>query len=380
MVFRQRRECALRCGVVRRDHEKQSRLHYTSETAAGYRREGRVGAFRYRTSRGEFVTKPGELERIRKLAIPPAWTQVWISASPHGHLQATGRDARGRKQYRYHPVWREQQEQTKFQHMLEFGAALPALRRRVARDLKGPPDVRTTVLAAVVRLLELTLIRVGNEEYARKNHSYGLSTLRNRHVKVHGKTMEFHFRGKSGRIHRVEARDRRVAAVVRRLHDLPGQELFQYRNSEGRLVALSSGEVNDYLRETTGRDITAKDFRTWAGSLEAARLLGFSREKDSKWNKSAVATIISQVATKLGNTPAICRRSYIHPELIVAYLDLATKWPLAQSATENSTRAKRAHERSFMQFLRKLRRKKPVSLTGALQRSLALPRAIAAAK
>lgn len=255
----------------------QSRLHYTAANAVGYERIGSIGAFRYRKKKGGFVTSPDELDRIRKLAIPPAWTEVWISTSPNSHLQATGHDVRGRKQYRYHPVWRESQEQTKFQHMLEFGAALPALRRQVARDLLGSPDSRPTVLAAVVRLLELTLIRVGNEEYVRQNHSYGLSTLRNRHVKVHGKTLQFHFRGKSGRMHEVEVHDGRAAAVVRRMHHLPGQELFQFRNAEGRLISVTSGDVNDYLRQTTGRDITAKDFRTWVASVEAARLLGASR-------------------------------------------------------------------------------------------------------
>lgn len=355
------------------------RLHYTSANAPGYKRVGRPGAFRYQKKGGDFITAPQEKDRIRKLAIPPAWTEVWIAASPHGHLQATGRDARGRKQYRYHTVWREGQEQTKFQHMLEFGAALPALRRRVKRDLLGAPDSRATVLATAVRLLELTLIRVGNEEYVRQNHSYGLSTLRNRHVKVRGKTLQFHFRGKSGRMHEVEVEDRRAAAVIRRMHDLPGQELFQYRNVDGKLLSLTSGDVNDYLRETTGRDITAKDFRTWSASLEAARLLGISRERDPSWTKNAVKTVIAEVAAKLGNTPAICRRSYIHPELITRYLEREAGWPINQASKGNGSTAKRAFEKSFMRFLRKLRQRKPLSLTQSLQRSLALPRMAAAA-
>ena len=358
---------------------ERSGIHYTSADAIGYKRLGHGRRFRYLKRSGGFVTGKNEIDRIRKLAIPPAWTEVWISASPHGHLQVTGRDARGRKQYRYHPIWRERQEQTKFEHMLEFGAALPALRRQVARDLKGAPDSRETVLAVVVRLLELTLIRVGNEEYVRENHSYGLSTLRNRHVRVHGKTLQFHFRGKSGRIHQVEVHDRRAAAVVRRLHDLPGQELFQYRRSDGRLVALTSGEVNDYLRQTTSRDITAKDFRTWAASLEAARLLGLSRERDAKWTKSTVNTIIAEVAEKLGNTPAICRRSYIHPDLIGTYLKREAEWPISLHAMKNSSSTKRAFEKSFIRFLRKLRRTKPMSLRQSLKRSLAFPRMHAAA-
>lgn len=359
--------------------QEPSRLHYSTAGAAGYRRIGSLKAFRYRKPDGKFVTRASEIERIRKLAIPPAWTNVWISASPQGHLQATGRDARGRKQYRYHAVWRERQEQTKFQHMLEFGVALPRLRRQVARDLHGAPDSRRTVLAAVVRLLELTLIRVGNEEYVRQNHSYGLSTLRNRHVRVRGKMLQFHFRGKSGRMHQVEVHDRRVAAVVRRLHDLPGQELFQYRNTNGHLVSLTSGDVNDYLRHTTGRDITAKDFRTWAASLEAARLLGLSRQRDTAWTKRSVNIIIADIAAKLGNTPAICRRSYVHPELIVAYLKRDAEWPMNGDPEKSGSRAKRAFEKSFMRFLRALRRKKPASLSQSLERSIEVPRMARAA-
>lgn len=350
--------------------ESSSRLHYTSANAAGYQRSGRVGAFRYKKQNGGFVRTAGEIERIRHLAIPPAWTDVWISTSPHSHLQATGRDARGRKQYRYHPVWRESQERTKFQHMLEFGAALPALRRQVARDLAGPPEAKATVIATVVRLLELTLIRVGNEEYVRQNHSYGLSTMRNRHVKVRGRKLQFHFRGKSGRMHEVEVFDRRAAAVVRRLHELPGQELFQYRGADGELTPLTSGEVNDYLRAVTGHDITAKDFRTWSASLEAARLLGLSRERDPAWTKAVVNTIIAEVAAKLGNTPAICRRSYVHPELIVAYLRREDAWPIVHPPGAGGARSKHAFEKSFIRFLRKLGRAKPVSLGHALKRSL----------
>ncbi len=357
------------------------RLHYGSATEAGFHRVGHLGSFRYRKRAGAWIRKPAELERIRKLAIPPAWTDVWIAASAVSHLQATGRDARGRKQYRYHPVWREKQEQTKFQHMLEFGAALPALRRQVAHDLAGPKDSRATVIATVVRLLELTLIRVGNEEYVRQNHSYGLSTLRTRHVEVRGQKLRFHFRGKSGRMHEVEIHDRRTAAVIRKMHDLPGQELFQYRDSTGRLVSVDSGDVNDYLRQATGRDITAKDFRTWSASLEAARLLGLSRERDAKWTKSSVNAIVAQVAAKLGNTPAICRRSYIHPELITAYLRRDDGWPIHRQSGGGGLRLKRAFEKSFMRFLRTIRRRKPISLQQALKRSLALPRrAVAAGK
>ncbi|HSS39297.1 MAG TPA: DNA topoisomerase IB, partial [Polyangia bacterium] len=271
------------------------------------------------------------------LAIPPAWTDVWICADPQGHIQATGRDARGRKQYRYHPRWREERDSTKYSRMIAFGQALPSLRRRIAADLRLPGLPRRKVLATVVRLLETTFMRVGNEEYARSNKSFGLTTLKDRHVDIRPSEVRFHFRGKSGVIHDVAVHDRAVARIVRRCRDLPGQELFQYLDQDGQPATIDSADVNEYIREATGHDFTAKDFRTWAGTVLAATALqevdaaaellaarGRGRERKSGPRKPTprdVSRAIEQVAQRLGNTPAVCRKCYVHPDVITAYLD-----------------------------------------------------------
>lgn len=297
-------------------------LRYVSDTQPGIRRVGRGKGFSYLGSDGERVTDKNVLDRIASLSIPPAWTDVWICASPRGHLQATGRDDKGRKQYRYHPRWRAVRDEVKYDRMIAFGQALPKIRKRTEADLSLHGLPREKVLAVVVQLLEGTLIRVGNEEYARDNRSYGLTTLRNRHVDINGSALTFEFNGKGGKRHAVDIRDRRLARVVSRLRDLPGQELFQYLDEDGTRHSIGSEEVNAYLREITGQDFTAKDFRTWAGTVLAARALdeigAFHGDAEAKRN---VVAAIEAVAKKLGNTPTICRKCYVHPAVIDAYLE-----------------------------------------------------------
>ena len=297
-------------------------LRYMTDAQHGIRRQ-RVGSgFRYLDATSRTVRDAETLARIRSLAIPPAWTDVWIAADERGHVQATGRDARGRKQYRYHARWREVRDENKYDRMIAFAAALGRIRRRTKLDLAKPGLPREKVLAAAVQLLEKTRIRIGNEEYARANGSFGLTTLHNRHVNVRGRRVTFRFRGKSGREHLVDLEDPRLAAVVRRCRDLPGQELFAYFDDAGEVQQIGSADVNEYLREISGSDFTAKDFRTWAGSLLALQALerspGFGSVAEAKRN---VVAATESVARTLGNTKAVCRKSYIHPALIDAYLD-----------------------------------------------------------
>jgi DNA topoisomerase-1 len=297
-------------------------LRYVGDGRPGIRRVRSGKGFRYVDPDGKPVRDESTLARIRSLVIPPAWTDVWICPLPLGHLQATGRDARGRKQYRYHPRWRATRDENKYDRMLAFGRALPAIRARVDADLARQGLPREKVLATVVRLLERTLIRVGNEEYAEQNGSYGLTTLRNRHVQVVGETVYFAFRGKSGVRHRIDVRDRRLARVVKHCRDLPGQELFQYLEAEGTLRAVDSSDVNDYLRAAGGEEFSAKDFRTWAGTVLAAYTLrqqaAFGSQTQAKKN---VAFAIQTVARRLGNTPAVCRKCYVHPAVVEAYFE-----------------------------------------------------------
>jgi DNA topoisomerase IB len=277
----------------------------------------------YTDAAGRPSRDPGDLDRIRRLAIPPAYEDVWICADPRGHLQATGRDARGRKQYRYHPAWRVVRDGTKFERMAEFGAMLPLLRRRLRKDLAAPGHTRPKVLAAILGLLDATGLRVGNDEYARENGSFGITTLRNRHVRFEGNgTLRFRFRGKGGIEHDVGVADRRLAAIVRRCHELPGQRLFQYIDESGEARAIDSGQVNDYLRAITGRTFTAKDFRTWTATRFAVELLcGITIPPDLSEGaaKSCIAGVVRQVAQALRNTPAVCRKSYINPVVFEAW-------------------------------------------------------------
>jgi DNA topoisomerase-1 len=304
-------------------------LRYVSDETPGITRQRRGKAFRYRHPNGSPVRDRPTLGRIRSLAIPPAWGEVWICARDDGHLQATGRDARRRKQYRYHRRWREVRDETKYGRLIPFALALPRIRRRVGRDLALPGLPREKVLATVVRLLETTRIRVGNEEYARENESFGLTTLRERQVQVRGEKLRFRFRGKSGIEHTIELTDRRLAAIVRRVRDLPGEELFRYVDEGGETRRIESEDVNAYLREISGDEFTSKDFRTWAGTVLAARALRalapFASQAEGKRN---IAQAIEAVAKELGNTKAVCRKCYVHPAILESYLEgrLADFW------------------------------------------------------
>jgi DNA topoisomerase I len=301
---------------------KAAHLRYVSDRMPGITRERGNSGFAYRLPDGNVVSDDRTLARIKSLVIPPAWESVWICRLPHGHLQAVGRDAKGRKQYRYHPRWRVVRDESKYDRMLLFGRTLPQIRDRVAADLAKPGLSREKVLAAIVRLLETTLARIGNEEYARSNRSFGLTTLRNRHVRVAGARMSFDFRGKHGIQHHIDLQDRRLAAIVKKCRDLPGQELFQYLDAEGQSHGIGSEDVNDYLREISGEEITAKDFRTWAATNLAAialrELEAFDSQAAAKRN---VLQAVEAVAKLLGNTPAICRKCYIHPAIFEGYLD-----------------------------------------------------------
>ena len=296
-------------------------LHYTTDTDPGITRKRAGKGWSYRDPDGDLVRDRETLDRIRSIVIPPAWHDVWISADPRGHLQATGRDDRGRKQYRYHPRWNEARGETKYEHTIAFAESLPRLRARVAHDLASPGLSRDKVIATIVSLLEATLIRIGNETYAKENKSYGLTTLRDRHVEVRGERVMFSFRGKSGVEHEIELRDRRLARIVRRCQDLPGQTLFQWVDDDGVRHKIGSDEVNEYLREATGADFTAKDVRTWAGTVLAAHELAtfehpWKSETEAKRNLVAAIRAVSE---RLGNTQAVCRKCYIHPSIITSY-------------------------------------------------------------
>ena len=301
---------------------KASGLSYVTDTTPGITRKSSGKKFRYFDPRGKPLRNPDVLSRIKSLAVPPAWTNVWICPSTNGHLQATGRDAKGRKQHRYHARWREVRDQTKYDRMIAFGHVLPKIRARVEQDLALPGLPRAKVIATVVKLLETTLIRVGNEEYARENKSFGLTTMREQHVEVSGAKIRFAFRGKSGVKFDLDVKDRRLAKIVQRCQDLPGQELFRYIDDDGDLRNVTSNDVNEYLREITQEDFTAKDFRTWAGTVLAARALREIEHFDSPAEaKRNVVSAIESVAKKLGNTRAVCRKCYIHPAVVNSYMD-----------------------------------------------------------
>ena len=297
-------------------------LRYVTDTMPGIRRERRGKAFVFVAPDGQPVLDQEELRRFASLVIPPAWTDVWICASERGHLQVTARDARGRKQYRYHPVYRRVRDETKFGRMLYFSEILQGIRERVEHDIALPGHSREKVLATLVSLLEKTLIRVGTDEYAKENGSYGLTTMKRRHVAVKGATLRFEFKGKSGVPHTVAVADRRIARIVQRCQELPGQELFQYLDDEGRRQSIDAVDINDYLREISGgRDITAKDFRTWAGTMLAAKALReLGPASSDKQAKSNIVKAIDEVAKRLGNTRAVCRKYYVHPALLDAYM------------------------------------------------------------
>jgi DNA topoisomerase I len=313
-------------------------LRYATDARPGISRHRSGRGFSYRDAEGRTIRDPAVLARIRALAIPPAWTDVWICPWPNGHLQARGRDARGRKQYRYHADWHQHRGSNKFDRMLAFSEVLPRIRRRCDADLATRGMSREKVLAAVVRLLELTLIRVGNDEYARLNQSFGLTTLRDRHAKVEGGSVRFRFRGKSGQTHEVGLRDRRLAGLVRRCQELPGQELFQYVDDDGEVRDIDSDDVNGYIREAAGAEFSAKDFRTWAGTVLAYRALRALQPADGEHGaKRNVVEAIRQTADQLGNTPAVARGSYVHPAVLEAYLEGSIPGALVQAAEEQDT-------------------------------------------
>jgi len=340
-------------------------LRYVSDARPGISRERNGDGFAYYMPDGEPVADERQLERIRKLAIPPAWTEVWICPFPNGHLQASGRDARGRKQYRYHARWRDVRDETKYGRMTTFAEALPAIRKQVEEDLqlKGLP--RRKVIAAVVRLLETTFMRVGNAEYAKQNRSFGLTTLRDRHVEIEGSRLRFSFRGKAGKQHTVDVTDRRLASIVKRCQDVPGYELFQYLDGAGERQTIDSADVNQYLREVSGQDFTAKDFRTWAGTVLAALALQEFETFDSETQaKKNIVRAVEGVARQLGNTPAICRKSYVHPAVIDAYRDGLTLGTLQRRTERALTRSEaglKPEEEAVLAFLRECLAREAVS-------------------
>ena len=332
---------------------EQAGLQYVSDQRPSYGRRAKGKHFQYFDTEGKLIRDEQRLLRIKRLAIPPAWTNVWICPSPNGHVQATGRDARGRKQYRYHERWREVRDENKFERLAQFAKALPDIRRRVARDFELPGLPRRKVLATIVRLLERTFIRIGNEEYARENKSFGLTTLKNRHVKVRGAEVRFRFRGKSKRPHEVDVTDRRVAKVIAKCQDLPGQDLFQYVDEDGEVQDITSQDVNEYLRQIAGEDFTAKDFRTWGGTVLAAMALSTQEDfQTKKQAKSNIKTAICAVAELLGNTPAVCRKCYVHPVIVEAYLNQTRIAGLNGSAKTLKQPDLRTAERAVLKFLR----------------------------
>jgi DNA topoisomerase-1 len=330
-------------------------LRYVTDLSPGILRQ-RVGrGFTYVGPNGRRVRNREELARIRSLAIPPAWVNVWICPHARGHIQATGRDARGRKQYRYHPQWRRVRDETKYYRITAFGEALPTIRERVSADLLKEGLPREKVLAAVIRILDTSLLRIGNQEYARMNDSFGLTTLEDRHVDVVGSGLRFRFRGKGGKVHDVAVEDRRLARIVKRCQELPGEELFQYLDDDGEQRSIESEDVNDYLRDISGEEFSAKDFRTWGGTVLAAEALvrhgEFSNQTEAKSN---VVQAIKDVAEELNNTPAVCRSSYVHPEVIEAYLDgsLVGIWREAEESVKDWIEGLRREEAILLVVLK----------------------------
>ena len=337
---------------------QEAGLTYTSDDEPGIRRIRRGRSFEYRDPDGARVRDASTLDRIRALVIPPAWEDVWITTRPRGHLQATGRDARGRKQHRYHARWRETRDADKFDRMVGFARVLPRVRARVARHLRREGLPKEKVVATIVRLLETTFARIGNEEYAKENKSFGLTTLRDRHVEVNGSTVRFLFKGKSGVEVSVGVTDRRVARVIKRCEELPGQNLFQYIDSDGERRNVTSDDVNAYLRETTGEDYTAKDFRTWAATVLAACALrdaaGFESETEAR---RKVVAAIDSVARKLGHTRAVCRKSYVHPAVVDTYMEGGLETALAVTLAKTPARL-RADEAAVLSLLRRRAQRK----------------------
>jgi DNA topoisomerase-1 len=334
---------------------EEAGLRYVSDEQPGYTRKRKGDDFEYFDTEGKRIRDETRLLRLKRLAVPPAYTDVWICPAPNGHIQATGRDARGRKQYRYHERWRETRDENKYARMVVFGKALPKIRRRVNRDLKRRGLPREKVLATVVQLLERTFIRIGNEEYAKENKSFGLTTMRSHHVEATATKLKFSFRGKSGIKHEVDVTDRRLAKIIRQLQDLPGQEVFQYVDEEGEKRKVTSEDVNEYLRDITGDDFTAKDFRTWAGTVLAAMALNAQDAFENKTQaKKNIKDAITAVAKILGNTPTVCRKCYVHPAVLETYLNGAMIEGLKQKTADTLERKRgdlKLEESAVMNFL-----------------------------
>ena len=344
---------------------KAAHCRYVDDTGPGITRVKAGKGFRFVDTAGKTVKSAEVLARIKALVIPPAWTKVWICPQEDGHIQATGRDVRGRKQYRYHARFREVREETKYERMMQFAEALPAIRARIDEDLSKPGLAREKVLATVVRLLEITLIRVGNEEYARENGSFGLTTMRTRHVDITGTSVKFRFRGKSGKEHAVKVHDRRLARVVARCNDLPGEVLFQYLDDDGQRHSVESDDVNAYLHGISGAEFTAKDFRTWAGTVLAAQALKALEVFDTKAAaKKNIVEAVKNVSSRLGNTPSVCRKCYVHPQIFDAYLDghlVAVLQQRAEAELRDSLAALSSEEAAVLMLLRdRLAGKRPV--------------------
>jgi DNA topoisomerase-1 len=336
------------------DSARAAGLRYVYDTRPGITRHRIRSGFRYLGPDDHAVRDKETLARIKSLVIPPAWESVWICPLPNSHLQATGRDARGRKQSRYHPLWRQTRDESKYQHMLAFGATLPIIRKRVEEHLALPGLPREKVLATIVRLLETTFIRIGNESYARENNSFGLTTLRRRHVDIKGSRLTFKFKGKSGVEHTINVTDRRLARIVKTCRDIPGYELFEYLDDDGTPRSIDSTSVNDYLREVSNENFTAKDFRTWAGTVLAAMTLRDFAPCDTQTQlKKNLVDAVKAVAQRLGNTPSVCRKCYIHPAVLEAYLtgSMATLLADIKTSPNPQPHSLRPEESTLIQLL-----------------------------
>jgi DNA topoisomerase I len=356
------REATVEDRVDPKEAARSVGLAYVSDDQPGISRRRAGKYFSYRSPGGNAIRDAAEIARIRKLAVPPAYSDVWICPDPLGHMQATGRDAKGRKQYRYHDRFREVRDATKYEHLLEFAAALPQIRATIDEHLRQPGLPREKVLATVVRLLETTMIRVGNTDYVKQNKSYGLTTLRNRHVDVEGTELRFRFKGKSGKLWRLSIRDRRIAKIVKATQDLPGQHLFQYLDAEGGRHEVTSGDINIYLRDISGAEITAKDFRTWTGTVLAATTLAqYATNGSPAAAKKNIRDAVGQVASRLGNTPTVCRKCYIHPEIFESYQSDALELELTRAGSPSGDIGALRHEETqVLAFLqRRLAAKMP---------------------
>ena len=349
---------------------KEAGLRYVTDAIPGITRRKRGKSFSYFDAHGKPLHDEAELARIRRLAVPPAYTDVWICPYRNGHIQATGRDARGRKQYRYHPHWREVRDENKFDRMVGFAKALPTIRAAVSRDLGKHGMPREKVLAAVVALLEQTAIRVGNEEYARTNESFGLTTLQEEHAEVHGSTISFHFRGKSGKFHEIEVRDKRLAKIVRASQDLPGEHLFEYLDDDGEPRPIHSEDVNAYLREISGEDFTAKDFRTWQGTMQCALELAAVRADGVTEAKKVVKEVVKKVADLLGNTPTVCRKSYIYPGVIDQFVRDGALELIDKGLTRADRHALDRHEVAVVELIERIIEREHQPLSEALEKSV----------